>query len=418
MLSGRRAFAGDTVTDILAAVLRADPDWTALPAGTPHRLRVLVRRCLERDPQRRLRHIGVEARIALEDVIADPAEDVRPAVVAMPASPRRTWPWYMALVSVGVLGIAAGRFAMVPTSSPSRPVRFEISAGAVESAVLSPDGTALAIVSQDQLWVRDMARVETRALQKTEGAVRPFWSWSHRPRPRAHDREGKTAGRIDELRFRQTTAVPVAGARLLAMSTAAAAPSAVPRPQDQRVFLNDVSWEDFELILRIRGDQAGVRVTYLDGVLELMTPSIDHEGIKKTIARLLEAYAEERGLPFNGFGSWTLKNAARKSALEPDECYSLSLGRPTSPDLAIEVVWTSGGIDKLDVYLGLRVREVWFWRDGVIEVTALAGDRYERRERSELLPDLDLAELARYIDPENQTDSVRRYRTALRGGTG
>ncbi|HVQ74088.1 MAG TPA: Uma2 family endonuclease [Candidatus Binatia bacterium] len=178
--------------------------------------------------------------------------------------------------------------------------------------------------------------------------------------------------------------------------------------------LYDVSWSDFELILRIRGDRGGVRVTYLDGVLEFMSPSVDHEGIKKTTARLLEAYAEEKGLPFNGFGSWTLKNPARARALEPDECYSLSVGRPTRPDLAIEVVWTTGGIDKLEVYRGLGVGEVWFWREGAIEVYALAGDRYERRERSTLLPELDLVELARHIDPENQTESVRRYRQALR----
>ena len=176
-----------------------------------------------------------------------------------------------------------------------------------------------------------------------------------------------------------------------------------------------MSWADFELILQIRGDQAGVRVTYLNGVLELMTPSVDHEGIKTTIARLLETYAEEKGLPFNGFGSWTLKNALRARALEPDECYSLSLGRPTRPDLAIEVIWTSGGIDKLEVYRGLGVREVWFWDEGAIKVSVLTGDQYETRECSELLPDLDLADLARYIDPENQTNAVRRYRQALRG---
>jgi len=198
------------------------------------------------------------------------------------------------------------------------------------------------------------------------------------------------------------------------MSTAAASPGAVQRSEDQRVVLHDVSWNDFELILRIRGDQAGVRVTYLDGVLEFMTPSVDHEGIKTTIARLLEAYAEERGLFFNGFGSWTLKNADTKSALEPDECYSLSRGRPTSPDLAIEVVWTSGGVDKLDVYRALGVREVWFWEDRVIHVSVLTAGQYEQRERSEVLPDLDLAQLARYIDPENQTESVGRYRAALR----
>jgi len=198
------------------------------------------------------------------------------------------------------------------------------------------------------------------------------------------------------------------------MASTRAAPPTATRTEDQRVTLNDVTWSDFELILQIRGDRAGVRMTYLNGVLELMTPSVDHEGIKTTIARLLEAYAEEKGMPFNGFGSWTLKNARRARALEPDECYSLSLGRPTSPDLAIEVVWTSGGIDKLEVYRGLGVREVWFWREGVIEISVLTGDQYEPRERSVLLPDLDLVELARHIDPENQTASVRRYRQALR----
>lgn len=199
------------------------------------------------------------------------------------------------------------------------------------------------------------------------------------------------------------------------MTATTAAPPAARRTEDQRVTLDDVSWSDVELILQIRGDRAGVRVTYLNGVLELMTPSVDHESIKKTIARLLEAYAEEKGHSFNGFGSWTLKNARRARALEPDECYSLTLRRPTSPDLAIEVVWTSGGIDKLDVYRGLGVREVWFWREGAIEVSALDTVQYQRRERSVVLPELDLAELARYIDPENQTDSVRRYRQALRG---
>jgi Uma2 family endonuclease len=201
------------------------------------------------------------------------------------------------------------------------------------------------------------------------------------------------------------------------MSTTITAAGAAAPTDDQRVILHDVSWADFELILQIRGDHAGVRMTYLNGVLELMSPSIDHEGVKKTLARLLEAYAEERGLPFNGFGSWTLKRATRARALEPDECYALSVGRPTCPDLAIEVVWTAGGIDKLEVYRGLGVGEVWFWREGVIEVSVLVDDRYERRERSALLPDLDLVELTRHIDPANQTESVTRYRQTLRRAT-
>jgi Uma2 family endonuclease len=174
-----------------------------------------------------------------------------------------------------------------------------------------------------------------------------------------------------------------------------------PVADDQRVFFTDVTWTDFEVILAIRGDRAGI-------------PSIDHEGIKTVMARLLEVYALERGIPLNGFGSWTLKNPLAARALEPDECYAVGTARPERPDLAIEVMWTAGGLDKLEVYRGLGVPEVWMWRQGVIEVHRLAGERYERRERSPLFPDLDLAELARHIDATNQTDAVRRYRDALR----
>jgi Uma2 family endonuclease len=195
---------------------------------------------------------------------------------------------------------------------------------------------------------------------------------------------------------------------------AVVAPPVPARTEDQRVTLFDVSWADFELILRIRGDHAGVRMTYLNGVLELMSPSTDHEGIKTMIARLLETYAVERAMRLNGFGSWTLKRAVRARGLDPDECYVVGPGRPARPDLAIEVVWTSGGIDKLEVYRGLEVAEVWIWREGVIEVYILAGEAYERRARSVLFPDLDLGELTRHLDVENQTEAVRRYRDTLR----
>jgi Uma2 family endonuclease len=197
------------------------------------------------------------------------------------------------------------------------------------------------------------------------------------------------------------------------MATTTASHAAV-REEDQRITLYDVSWSDFELILKIRGDRAGVRVTYLNGVLELMSPSVDHEGIKTTIGRLLETYAMERDIPLNGFGSWTLKNAVRARGVEPDQCYTVRTGRPTRPDLAIEVDWTSGGIDKLEVYRGLEVGEVWIWREGTIEVHVLVGDAYERRDRSALFPSLDLVELARHIDVENQTEAIRRFRETLR----
>src|SRR5258708_7092417 len=118
-----------------------------------------------------------------------------------------------------------------------------------------------------------------------------------------------------------------------------------PASFDNRVFFHDVGWEQFEQVLAARGDRAGVRVTYLRGELELMSPSNDHEAIKTTIARLVEAYADERGIDLNGIGSWTIRKREAERAAEPDECYVMGPAKGRDkPDLAIEVVWTSGGI--------------------------------------------------------------------------
>ena len=154
---------------------------------------------------------------------------------------------------------------------------------------------------------------------------------------------------------------------------------------------------------------------YLDGDIELMSPSESHEGIKKTIARLVEAYADERGLEFNGFGSWTLKNAPKERGAEPDECYVLGATSKAKPDLAIEVMWTRGGLDKLSIYAGLGVRELWMWqRPGKISIYALRGEAYEEVARSELLPEIDLHALAEFVSMPSQSQAVRAYRSSLR----
>ena len=106
------------------------------------------------------------------------------------------------------------------------------------------------------------------------------------------------------------------------MQPPAIAGSVERRPShDSRVILHGVSWEDYERILEIRGESSGVRIAYLKGELELMSPSKDHELYKKTIARLLECWAEETGVDLNGYGSWTLKERKEESGAEPDECY-------------------------------------------------------------------------------------------------
>lgn len=187
--------------------------------------------------------------------------------------------------------------------------------------------------------------------------------------------------------------------------------------RDQRVTLHGVSWEQFEAVLAMRGDSSGVRLTYLRGELELMSPSEPHEGIKKCIARLLEMWSFERGVDLRGVGSWTIRREEEGCGLEPDECYVVGGRRGVErPDLAIEVVWTSGGLDKLEVYRGLEVPEVWVWRDGRIEIWHLVEGAYARQERSVVLPTLDVGELTRFVDPFEQAQAVRNYVAALRGG--
>lgn len=184
---------------------------------------------------------------------------------------------------------------------------------------------------------------------------------------------------------------------------------------DQRVFLFDKTFRDYETLLAIRGDRGAPRMYFLEGTIELMSPSIDHEGIKKTFARLVEAFAEERHVPLNGFGSWTLKRRAKQRGAEPDECYIVGTARKKVPDLAIEVEWTRGGLDKLEIYRKLGVAEVWLWsaKRGV-EVHALRGEHYVKIARSELIPEIDLSVIAKLLFTDDQTEAVRAYRKRLR----
>jgi Uma2 family endonuclease len=150
--------------------------------------------------------------------------------------------------------------------------------------------------------------------------------------------------------------------------------------------------------------------------MELMTPSKDHERIKSYLGRLVEAYALERGLDLSPYGGWTLKDAAKEAGAEPDECYLVGPDQSRDrPDLAIEVVWTSGGIDKLDIYLRLHVAEVWFWRENRLAVHILDEGRYRQVDRSRLFPDLDLDLVCSLLDRPTALQAVKAFRDHLRG---
>ena len=200
-------------------------------------------------------------------------------------------------------------------------------------------------------------------------------------------------------------------------------PSLMPEPpesaqvdRDHLVVLPGVSWGQYASLRAALDDHPGIRMTYFEGVLEIMRPSRQHEHGKKLIARLVEAYAEERDVDLLGFGAETHQRKRKKLGLEPDESYCVGKEKKV-PDIAIEVVITSGGIDKLAAYRRLGVPEVWFWVRGRLHVFHLGRKGYQRRTRSAFLPGLDLDEVSRIVAGSTraeQTRAVRRFREALR----
>jgi Uma2 family endonuclease len=187
---------------------------------------------------------------------------------------------------------------------------------------------------------------------------------------------------------------------------------------ERRFVLHRVPWAAYVALRDALDDHAGLKMTYLQGALELLSPSLLHADAKKIIARLVEAWAMERDVDLRGFGGATFRHEAKQRGLEPDECYKLGkLDDDGVPDIAIEVIVTTSLVDKMAVYAGLGVPEVWEWRPTTrtIAVHRLVRERYERRDRSEILPALDLAELSRFVQPgENQTRLAKQYQAALR----
>lgn len=184
---------------------------------------------------------------------------------------------------------------------------------------------------------------------------------------------------------------------------------------DHIIVLHDVTWEDYERLLEIRGDRSAPRISYLEGEVEIMSPSKDHEQIKSYIGRLLETWCIDRGIEVSAFGSWTLKTEDNEGAAEADECYIFGTEARERPQLAIEVEWTRGGIDKLEIYRKLGVDEVWYWRKGVIEIYVLTEGTFTQTQHSRLLPALDVELLASMLDRDTLTQAVRDFRKALKG---
>lgn len=181
---------------------------------------------------------------------------------------------------------------------------------------------------------------------------------------------------------------------------------------EQRLTLSGVTWEQYETLRSTLDDFPGLRMTYLEGTLEIFMPSPKHERIKTTIARLIELYSIDTNTRVYGCGSTTYRKKAKERGLEPDESYCVGEVKEF-PDFAIEVIITSGSIDKLDVYQGLGIPEVWFWEDSKVSLYQLREEKYELINRSTFLPDLDIKLLVRCANIADQYDAVVEFRNAI-----
>ena len=178
------------------------------------------------------------------------------------------------------------------------------------------------------------------------------------------------------------------------------APDELARIEDpeERSIVSDVDWQTYEALLNALEDNSHYRVTYLNGILEIVSPSIRHEKIKKRLATLLERYLISRQIQHTPLGSATLKDRLKNAGAEPDECYCIGAEKDL-PDLAIEVNITSGNVNKLATYQQLGVEEVWLWEGNQLKLYSLRAESlsnsaliygYELINLSELLPDLNI----------------------------
>jgi serine/threonine-protein kinase len=201
MLVGRRPFVGDDVTDVLAAVVRGEPDWSALPATTPSRIRELLRRCLTKDPRQRLHDIA-DARLEIDDAIGRTAEPQPVAVTASASQGRERLAWAatVTVLATALVALASvlyfGRGSPLPSPrvmrslidvAPADQLRASVPSEASgegrpsrTAMAFSPDGHTLVFSAirgdKQQLFLRALDQLEAVPIAGTDGADSPFFS--------------------------------------------------------------------------------------------------------------------------------------------------------------------------------------------------------------------------------------------------
>jgi Uma2 family endonuclease len=207
--------------------------------------------------------------------------------------------------------------------------------------------------------------------------------------------------------------------------------SIIEHPQaDRRIVLHGVAWPTYEALLHDLADSSSPRLAFSEGILEMMSPSDEHEDCKHVLRRMIEIWAEQRDVPFRATGSRTWKSSALQRGVEPDEAYyirheqqvrgkrELDLSRDPPPDLALEVEITHSSVDKLEIYAVLGIPELWRFDGETLRILELnSAGHYVAREQSLNLPGFPVGQISHWRERHHQVDETawaREFRESAR----
>ena len=185
---------------------------------------------------------------------------------------------------------------------------------------------------------------------------------------------------------------------------------------DRQIVYSGITWQQFKLIQSGFAESPGIRLTYYNNTIEILMPGRTHEFFKSIIGMLIELFCIEMSVEFEPTGSMTQEREG-EVAIEADESYCFGISKPT-PDLAVEIVFSSGNINKLQRYQILKVPEVWFWEDGLFQIYHLGDRGYELVTSSEIpeLKFLDIELLTRcvLIAQTSRLNAVTEFRQGIK----
>ncbi|MCC5896620.1 MAG: Uma2 family endonuclease [Phormidium sp. BM_Day4_Bin.17] len=201
--------------------------------------------------------------------------------------------------------------------------------------------------------------------------------------------------------------------------------------RSDRVLLYNLSWQQFEHLVQELGQQAGVRIAYDSGTLEILTPLPDHERYKESFSDVIKDMAEVLERDYLSLGSTTWKRERQRAGIEADNCFyfgnesrvrgrsTLDLEEDPPPDLALEIDLTHKSLNRLPIYARLGVPEVWNYdvELGELRIYRLQGQRYESCSQSRIFPQiavLDIPRLLKQYESQGQLAMRRQLREWVR----